>query len=109
MRAIKAYVRRIKVDEVVHALKAIGVPDITIIDIMDVGAETDSGERRVSVELGEEYRRMTKLEIVCEKEKAGEIIRTLRESARTGEPGDGIIYVMKVDRAIKIRTGDACC
>jgi nitrogen regulatory protein P-II 1 len=105
MRAIKAYVRRIKVEEVVRALKAVGVPDITVLDVMDIGGETDRSDLRVSAELGEEYRRMAKLEIVCKKERADEIIRTLRESAYTGKPGDGIIYVMTVDRAVKIRTG----
>jgi nitrogen regulatory protein P-II 1 len=105
MKAIKAYVRRIKVEKVVHELRSIGVRDITVLDVMDVGGEAPPGERRVSAELGEEYSRMAKLEIVCRKEWVDKIVRVLRASAYTGKPGDGIIYVMPVDRAVKIRTG----
>lgn len=109
MRAIKAYIRKAKVGDVVHALKEIGVPDITVLDVMDVGGETDKRELRVSAELGEEYLRVAKLEIVCPKEKAAPIVKTLREAAYTGRPGDGIIYVLPVETAVKIRSGREEC
>jgi nitrogen regulatory protein P-II 1 len=107
MRAIKAYIRRVKVDDVVHALKMAGVTDMTILDVMEVGKEADPGDRRVSAELGEEYDKVAKIEIVCKKEKAAGLVKTLREAAYTGRPGDGIIYVLPVEMAVKIRTGDA--
>ena len=59
----------------------------------------------MSVDMTESYARVARLEVVCRKETAAEIVRTLREAARTGRPGDGIIYVTPVERAVKIRTG----
>jgi nitrogen regulatory protein P-II 1 len=109
MRAIKAYIRKIKVADVVHALKEIGVSDMTILDVMDVGGETDTRDLRVSAELGEEYNTVAKLEIVCQKEDTAKIVEALKEAAYTGRPGDGIIYVMPVETAIKIRTGRPGC
>jgi nitrogen regulatory protein P-II 1 len=109
MRAIKAYIRKAKLGEVVHALKEIGVTDMTVLDVMDIGGEMDKRELRVSAELGEEYSRVAKLEVVCPNEKAAEIVRTLRNAAYTGRPGDGIVYVLPVETAVKIRSGREEC
>jgi nitrogen regulatory protein P-II 1 len=105
VREIKAFVRKIKLEEVVHALEEIGVADMTILDVMEIGEEADPRSRKVSVDMAEEYAKVSKLEIVCAKERVSRIVDTLRAAAHTGEPGDGIIYVTPVEMAVKIRTG----
>ncbi len=105
MREIKAYIRKIKVEETVHALEKIGVMDMTILDVMEVGRQADPKSLKLSIEIVEKYAKVAKLEIVCSDDKVPQIIKTLREAAYTGSPGDGIIYVTAVEEAIKIRTG----
>jgi nitrogen regulatory protein P-II 1 len=105
MKEIKAYIRKIKVEETVHALEKIGVTDMTILDVMEVGRQADPRNLRLSVEIVEKYAKVSKLEIVCNNDKVQQIVTTLREAAYTGAPGDGIIYVTPVETAVKIRTG----
>lgn len=105
MREIKAYIRKIKVEETVHALEKIGVTDMTILDVMEVGRQADTHNLKLSIELVEKYAKVSKLEIVCRNDMVEPIVKTLREAAYTGAPGDGIIYVTPVEMAVKIRTG----
>jgi nitrogen regulatory protein P-II 1 len=107
MKEIKAYIRKVKVEEAVHALERAGVSDMTILDVMEVGGQADPQSLRLSIEIIEKYARVSKLEIVCSDERVAHIVKTLREAAFTGSPGDGIIYVTPVEQAIKIRTGGA--
>ncbi len=105
MREIKAYIRKIKVEETVHALEKIGVTDMTILDVMEIGRQADPCNLKLSIDLVEKYSKVSKLEIVCKNDKVKPIIKALREAAYTGAPGDGIIYVTPVEMSVKIRTG----
>lgn len=105
MKAVKAYIRTAKVEEVVHALEKAGVCDVTVIDVMAVGSNVDPNEAKYSIELMQRYSRVAKLEIVCKEDNIHTIIEILRNSAFTGQPGDGIVYVTPVEMAVKIRTG----
>ncbi|NOY61106.1 MAG: hypothetical protein GXO75_19515 [Calditrichaeota bacterium] len=51
MKAVKAYIRTVKVEEVVHALEKAGVCDVTVIDVMAVGSNVDPNEAKYSIEL----------------------------------------------------------
>jgi nitrogen regulatory protein P-II 1 len=105
MREIKAYIRKAKLEEAIHALEKIGVTDVAILEVKEVGSGEAPESERLSVEMTESYARVAKIEVVCRKERALEIVRTLREAAFTGRPGDGLIYVTPVEKAVKIRTG----
>jgi len=105
MKAVKAYIRTVKVDEVVHALEKAGICDMTVIDVMAIGGHADPKESKFSVELMNKYAKVAKLEIVCKDDQIHKILEILRQTAYTGSPGDGIIYVTPVEMAIKIRTG----
>jgi nitrogen regulatory protein P-II 1 len=105
MKEIKAYIRKIKVEETVHALEKIGVTDMTILDVMEVGSQADPRSLKLSIDIVEKFAKVAKLEIVSRDDKVAQIVKTLREAACTGAPGDGIIYVTPVESAIKIRTG----
>ena len=106
MKEIKAYVRRSKMDEVVHGLKAIGVKAMSVIPVEGIGALADPGESELSMEYITNYSMIYKLEIVCRKGDASLIVETLRKLAHTGARGDGVIFISDIERAIKIKSGD---
>ncbi len=105
MKAIKSYIRTVKVDEVVQALEKAGISDMTVIDVMAVGNQADPQSSKFSIELMQKFSKVAKLEIVCSNEHIHDVVEVLRKAAFTGAPGDGIIYVTPVEMAIKIRTG----
>ena len=105
MKAIKAYIRTVKVDEVVRALEKAGVGDMTVIDVMAVGSQADPQNSKFSIDLMERFSKVAKLEIVCGDERIHDAVEILRRAAFTGAAGDGIIFVTPVEMAIKIRTG----
>lgn len=105
MKAVKAYIRTAKVEEVVHALEKSGVCNLTVIDVMAIGKHADPADAKYSIELMERYARVAKLEIVCTDDHIHKIIEILRNAAYTGQAGDGIVYVTPVEMAVKIKTG----
>lgn len=105
MREIKAYVRPERVEAVVVALHGAGVSHLSIIHVRSFGSGVDPDERRMSLEAGEWYTEKAKLEFVCAEPVAAEPVEVIRGAAHTGQPGDGIVFVSGVDRAVKIRLG----
>lgn len=106
MKLIKAYVRTFMVDDVIHALKEIGAPRLTAIDVRALGDEIAPEQLEISTEFGSTYTTMVKLELVCTEECAKKAIKIMQEKARTGMKSDGIIVVTPVEDVIRIRTGD---
>ncbi|RMF58359.1 MAG: P-II family nitrogen regulator [Calditrichaeota bacterium] len=105
MKEIKAYIRCQKAEEVIEALEAIGVDDITLIDVMGVGVLADPRQAKYSIKCVEKYSEVAKVEVVCADDRVHEIVETIREKAYTGLKGDGMIFVSPVEMAVKIRTG----
>lgn len=106
MKLVKAYVRILMVDAVIHALEEAGVPGISAIDIREMGREVDRDSFRVSMEYGTTYTSMVKLEIVCTDKEVNRIVKVIQQEARTGRKGDGLILVSPVDKVVRIRTGE---
>ncbi len=105
MREIKAYIRREKVQHVVHGLREAGVAQLSLNHVHSVGGGVDRKHWELSVEAGERAMQMTKLELVCADPEAQGLVEVIRRYACTGSPGDGLIFVSSVDEAVKIRTG----
>lgn len=109
MREIKAYIRPEKLDDVLHALYRAGVGHVTVTHVGSLGRPgvgIDPKHWELSVEAGARYTEMVKLEIVCAGPEVNRLLNLLREHGRTGQPGDGIVFVTPVDRAVKVRTGE---
>src|SRR5689334_15856833 len=104
MKRIEAIIRPIKLDEVKIALGEIGVTGMSVMDVR--GSGRHGGHREIF--RGANYMIdlpvKIKLEIIARDEDVAEIIDTIERHARTGEPGDGKIFVLAVDDAIRIRT-----
>jgi len=106
MKEIKAYIRCEKAEQVIHALEEAGVKGVTLIDVMAVGKNIDPKNYKYSVSCVDKYQKVAKLEIICAKENAPELVEIIRQQAFTSRQGDGMIFVSNIERAIKIRTGE---
>ena len=108
MFEVKAYLRTVKVEPVVRALEAIGVRNLTVIDVMAVGPGLmDPRSYKYSIACVEKYSRIAKIEVVCASRDVEEIAEVIRKEAYTGHPGDGLITITPVAKAFKIRTGES--
>ena len=109
MKELKAFVRVDRIDHIIHALKAAGIPHMSVTHVRAIGNSIDMTGVRVSMEMGSCYENMVKLEIVCPESRVEEIVAIIQKEGHTGRSGDGIIYVNSVDMAVRIRTGKRDC
>lgn len=106
MKKIMAIIRPTKLQVVKEALDDIGIPSITVTEVKGRGKQKGVIEiyrdREYCIDL------LPKLEIniVVSDEKVDTIVETIAKAARTGEIGDGKIFVMPVEEVVRIRTGE---
>jgi len=108
MKEITAVVQPFRLDAIVSALQQIpDLPGITVSDVRGFGRQR---ARNVSDTIEDEtavlYTKKVQMEIVVPERLVDEVIRTIRENAHTGNPGDGKIFARSVDEAIRIRTSE---
>lgn len=106
MKQITAVVRPGKLDAVKAALVAIDVVGMTINDVRGFGRQKGQVERYRGSEFTVEFLQKLKLEIVVDDVQVDTVVGAIQEAARTGEIGDGKIFISPVDSVIRIRTGD---
>jgi len=107
MKEIKAFIRTSVVEEVIHALKTAGFRCMSIITVSGIGMPLADAEKSTySIEFLEKYSQMAKIELVCSDADEDRIVEIIKNKGRTHQPGDGIIFVSDISRAIKIRTGE---
>lgn len=104
MKEIKAYVRIRIVEQVVRALEEAGYHNLTIIDVSGLGRLADSKETKYSIKFVEKYSKVAKIELVCREVDVDTLLQVIQKTACTHQPGDGIMFVSPVERAMKIRT-----
>ncbi len=107
MKLIKAYIRYRKIDEVYKLLKVNGFCCMTMVDCEGTGKYSDHEKEHISKKypFADAYR-VIKLEILVGKSDVKKVVNLIRESARTGYRGDGMILVSTVEEVYKIRTDD---
>jgi len=106
MKLIKAFIRTTKIDDVVGALRAAGAPGITIARVNGVGYGYEPLLFTLAPSEIKKAPEVVKIEVVCDDDCVDKLITEVLKTANTGYPGDGIVFVTPVERAIKIRTGD---
>jgi nitrogen regulatory protein PII len=106
MKQITAVVRPSKVDAVKTALVGIDVVGMTINDVRGFGRQKGQVERYRGNEFTVEFLSKVRITTVVSDDKVEAAIAAITEAARTGEIGDGKIFVTPVETAIRIRTGD---
>lgn len=107
MKEVKAYIRERRLDEVVRALRTAGATAITVVKTVPMGADVEPEYVDVSRAVPvEHFAPMLKLELVCDDRHVDRYVEIIREEARTGERGDGVVFVSPVEDAVRIRSGE---
>ena len=106
MKELKAYIRREKVDLVIQELEESGVKGMTVIDVFALGDWADEKSFSYSIEFVEKYSRVVKLEIICDDGDADRLPDIIEKFGKTGQPGDGMVFISNIEKSIKIRTGE---
>lgn len=106
MKKIEAIIKPFKLDDVKEALNKIGIHGITVTEVKGFGRQKGHTEIYRGAEYRVDFVPKSKLEIVCSDEVAGSIIETIENSARTGNIGDGKIFISTIEEVVRIRTGE---
>lgn len=106
MKKVEAIIRPFKLDEVKIALVNAGVVGMTVSEVRGFGRQKGQTERYRGSEYTVEFLQKLKLEIVIEDDQVDLVVDKIITAARTGEIGDGKIFVSSVEQTIRIRTGE---
>jgi len=107
MKEIKAYIKPHKLTEVTLALHKIEkLAGMSVVDVRGFGRSRGKNSRHRIVEDLVDYVPHVKIEIVCRDELVEEIVSVIERTAHTGLRGDGKIYVLAVETAVRIQTGE---
>lgn len=106
MKRVEAIIRPFKLDEVKIALVNAGIVGMTVSEVRGFGRQKGQTERYRGSEYTVEFLQKLKLEIVVEDTQVDMVVSEIVEAARTGEIGDGKIFVSAVDEIVRIRTGE---
>ena len=106
MQEIKAIVQTFMLEKVLDGLRGIeGLPGLTVSDVRGFG-RTRGRAADAPPDSPVEYVKKAKVEVVVPDALAEQVIEVIREHAHTGNPGDGKIFVHRVDDVVRIRTGE---
>jgi nitrogen regulatory protein P-II 1 len=106
VKKIEAIVKPFKLDEVREALAKAGVTGLTITEVKGFGRQKGHTELYHGAVYRVEFLPMVKVEILVDDSQVASVVDTLMATARTGRIGDGKIFVLPVDDAMRIRTGE---
>ena len=106
MKKIEAIIQPFKLDEVKEALKSIGIDGMTITEVRGHGRQKGHKEVYRGQEYNVDLLPKVKIELVVASSRSDEVINVLVAAARTGQIGDGKIFVSEIAEAIRIRNGD---
>ena len=106
MKKIEAIVKPFKLDDVKEALNEIGIQGMTISDVKGYGRQKGHKEIYRGAEYVVDFIPKIKIEIVIEDDRAEDVIRAIQNAANTGKIGDGKIFVLSVEEAVRVRTGE---
>ncbi|HSV02461.1 MAG TPA: P-II family nitrogen regulator [Phenylobacterium sp.] len=106
MKLIKAIVKPFKLDDVREALVAAGVEGLTVSEVKGYGRQRGQTEIYRGAEYQVNFLPKVQLEAVVEDSAVGKAVEAIRSAAATGKIGDGKIFVLDVEDAVRIRTGE---
>ena len=106
MKKIECIIKPFKLDDVKEALSDIGINGMTVSEVKGFGRQKGHTELYRGSEYTIDFLPKVKLEIVVKDDDAEKVVETIMNSARTGRIGDGKIFVIPVDQAVRIRTDE---
>ena len=106
MKKIEAIIKPFKLDEVREALYEIGIMGMTATEVKGFGRQKGHTELYRGAEYIVDFLPKIKLDIVVSDKMVNKVVETITKTAQTGKIGDGKIFIMNVEEAIRIRTGE---
>ena len=106
MKKIEAVIKPFKLEEVKEALADFGIVGMTVTEVKGFGRQKGQTEIYRSNEYSVDFLPKIKIEVVLSEDKVEEALEAIMKAARTGKIGDGKIFVMPVEEAVRIRTGE---
>ena len=105
MKKIEAYIKPFKLDEVKEALMEIGVGGMSIIEVKGFGRQKGHKELYRGSEYKVDFLPKLKIEVVVRDEDVESVVEAIASAAKTGQIGDGKIFISSVEDSVRIRTG----
>ena len=106
MKKIEAIIKPFKLDEVKDALNEIGIQGITVSEVKGFGRQKGHTELYRGAEYVVDFLPKIKMEIVVKDDLVAKVVETIVAAAKTGRIGDGKVFVLSIDEAVRIRTGE---
>ncbi|MEX0838704.1 MAG: P-II family nitrogen regulator [Parvibaculum sp.] len=106
MKLVMAIIKPFKLDEVREALTAIGVQGLTVTEVKGYGRQKGQTEIYRGAEYAVNFLPKLKIEIVVAAGQADAVVSAISGAAKTGQIGDGKIFVISVEQVLRIRTGE---
>ena len=106
MKLVMAFIKPFKLDEVREALTPLGVQGLTVTEVKGFGRQKGQTEIYRGAEYQVSFLPKVKIEVVVPDEMADAVVEAIAAAARTEKIGDGKIFVLDVERALRIRTGE---
>jgi nitrogen regulatory protein PII len=106
MKLIISIIRPHRLQDVKEALSKIGVAGLTVTDVRGAGRQKGQVERYRGSEYSIDLLAKCKIEIAVSNEQCEEVVQAIRTSAFSGEIGDGKIFILSLEDALRIRTGE---
>lgn len=106
MKKIEAIIKPFKLDDVKEALNDIGIKGMTISEVKGYGRQKGHTEIYRGAEYVVDFIPKVKIEIVVDSNQVDQVVNTIREAANTGKIGDGKIFVLPIERIVRVRTGE---
>jgi nitrogen regulatory protein P-II 1 len=106
MKKVEAIVRHFKLEEVKDALTEAGVQGMTVSEVRGFGRQKGHKEQYRGAEYTVDFLPKVKMEVVVSDDQLQTVIDTIVKSARTGQLGDGKIFVTDLEQMVRIRTGE---
>ena len=106
MKKIEAIIKPFKLDDVKEALGEVGIHGLTAVEVKGFGRQRGHTELYKGAEYVVDYLPKVKIEVVVDDDHVAKVVEAIERSAKSGKIGDGKIFVLPVDEAIRIRTGE---
>ena len=107
MKKIEAIIKPFKLDDVKEALSEIGIYGMTVTEVNGYGRQKGHKEIYRGAEYVVDFVPKIKLEIVVTDDRLDEAVETIRSATNSGKIGDGKIFVLPVEQAVRVRTGES--
>ena len=106
MKKVEAIIRPFKLEDVKLALVNAGIIGMTVSEVRGFGRQKGQVERYRGSEFTVEFLQKLKIEVVISDESIEKVVKAISEAAKTGEIGDGKIFISPVETVVRIRTGE---